>query len=368
MSVEKIVITGGPCAGKSTAMSKIQKELSLLGYKVIFIAESATELITGGITPWEYEDFQTILMKYQLDKEKVYEEAAKRSGKKTLIVCDRGALDNRAYMNDEQFNKVLKEIGTTEVELRDSYGAVFHLNTVAKGAVEYYTLDNNAARTETPEQAIELDDKIINAWTGHPHFRVIDNSTDFSTKIKRLIKEITSYLGEPISYEIERKYLIDMPNMPWLTRQPNVQKVDILQTYLNSDPSEEVRVRQRGITFRGNTYGDSSYIYTKTTKRKVTDLTRVEVEKRLSKDEYLNELMNADISKHQIRKERYCMTYKNNYLEIDIYPFWKDKAILEVELSSEEAIVELPDELKVIKEVTNDDYYKNASLASMTFN
>ena len=45
------------------------------------------------------------------------------------------------------------------------------------------------------------------------------------------------------------------------------------------------------------------------------------IEKRLSKDEYLSLLMNADITKQQIRKTRYCLIYKNQYFEIDIYPF-----------------------------------------------
>ncbi len=52
------------------------------------------------------------------------------------------------------------------------------------------------------------DTKLISCWTGHPHFRVIDNSTDFETKINRLIVEIKTFLGEPIPYETERKFLI----------------------------------------------------------------------------------------------------------------------------------------------------------------
>jgi nucleoside-triphosphatase THEP1 len=48
----KIVITGGPCAGKSTAMSRIQSEFSTRGYTVLFVPETATELITGGVAPW----------------------------------------------------------------------------------------------------------------------------------------------------------------------------------------------------------------------------------------------------------------------------------------------------------------------------
>lgn len=355
--VEKIVITGGPCAGKSTAMSRLQEELSQLGWKVLIIAESATELITSGLTPFEYPEFQTYLTKYQLEKEHIYEKAAESLGQKTLIVCDRGVIDNKAYMTQEHFDRVLKDLGTNEVELRDNYGAVFHLVTAAKGAEKFYTTANNQARYETAEEAVIADDKIIDAWTGHPHFRIIDNSTGFDEKIKRLLTEITSYLGEPEPYEIERKFLIEYPNLEWLESLPNVQKVEIIQTYLNSDNDDEVRVRQRGL--------DGNFIYTQTIKRKVTAIKRMEIEKRLSKDEYLSLLMNADTSRRQIRKTRYCMTYKNCYLELDIYPFWQDKAILEIELSSELTPVEIPPEIAVIKEVTNDLSYRNINLASL---
>ena len=355
MSIEKIVITGGPCAGKSTALSRIQKELTQLGYKVLFVSESATEFITNGLTPWEYRDFQHYLMRYQLMKESICEQAAKTSEQKTIIVCDRGALDNKAYMTDEEFNALLKEVNTSEVELRDNYGAVFHLVTAAKGAVEFYTTANNSARTETPEQAIDMDDKTIAAWTGHPHLRIIDNSTDFDEKIRRLIVEITSYLGEPEPFEIERKFLIEYPDVEWLKSLPNCQQVEIIQTYLRSDTDDEIRVRQRGL--------NGNFTYTKTIKRKVSDIKRVEIEKRLTKDEYLSLLMQADTTRHQIRKTRYCVSYDNCYLELDVYPFWNDKAILEIELAHEDDPISIPDNIKIIKEVTNDDSYKNASLA-----
>ena len=356
MSVEKIVITGGPCAGKSTALSKIQSELTQLGYKVLFVSESATEFITNGLTPWEYKNFQHYLMKYQLMKESICEKAAESSDQKTIIVCDRGALDSKAYMTPEEFESVLKELNTSEVELRDNYGAVFHLVTAAKGAVEFYTTANNSARTETPEQAAEADDKTVAAWTGHPHLRIIDNSTDFEEKIRRLLVEITSYLGEPEPFEIERKFLIEYPDVKWLESLPNCQKVEIIQTYLKSDnPDDEVRVRQRGL--------NGSFTYTKTTKRKISDIKRMELERRLTKDEYLALLMQADTSRHQIRKTRYCMSYDNCYLELDIYPFWDDKAILEIELAHEDDPISIPANIKVIKEVTDDESFKNANLA-----
>lgn len=359
MSITKIVITGGPCAGKTTAMSRIQNYFTEIGYNVLFVPETATELITGGVAPWtcgSNTDFQKCQILLQIEKEKIFEEAAKTMKKdKILIVCDRGILDNKAYMTEDEFNSVLSLLSNNEIELRDNYDAVFHLVTAAKGASEFYTTANNSARTETVEQAAELDDKLITAWTGHPHLRVIDNSVNFENKIRNLLSEISSFLGEPEPFEIERKFLIEYPDLEMLNSLDNCQRVEIIQTYLNSESNDEVRVRQRG--------ENGHYIYFKTTKRFVSDLKRIEIEKRLSKDEYLTLLMNADTSKRQIRKDRYCLTYKNQYFEIDIYPFWKDKAIAEIELREQDVEITFPDYIRVIKEVTDDQAYKNSALA-----
>lgn len=359
MEITKIVITGGPCAGKSTAMSWIQNAFTQMGYTVLFVPETATELITGGVAPWTCGtsgEFQKCQLRLQLDKEKVFEQAAKTMDtSKILIVCDRGALDNKAYMDGLEFAQMLEYFGTNVIELRDNYDAVFHLVTAAKGAEEFYTTANNSARTETVEEAAALDDKLISAWTGHPHLRVIDNSSNFENKMKRLIAEVSSFLGEPEPLEIERKFLIEYPDVKWLESMPNCQRIEIIQTYLKSDKDEEVRVRQRGF--------DGHYIYFQTTKRKVSDIKRVEIERRLSESEYLRLLMNADTTRRQIRKDRYCLTYKNQYFEIDVYPFWNDKAIAEIELSDENAEINFPKQIKIIKEVTDDENYKNAFLA-----
>ena len=360
MEITKIVITGGPCAGKSTAMSRIQEEFGELGFSVLFVPETATELITGGVAPWTcgtVAEYQICLLKLQLKKEKIFEEAARTmDAEKVLIVCDRGALDSKAYMEPQEFYEAAKAVDSNEVELRDNYDAVFHLVTAAKGAAEFYTTDNNSARTENIEQAIALDEKLISAWTGHPHLRVIDNSVTFEGKIKRLIAEIAAFLGEPEPYEIERKYLIEYPDIDWLEANPTCQRIEIIQTYLKSQSDDELRVRQRGI--------NGNYIYFQTIKRKVDDVKRVEIERRLSKEEYLELLMDVDTTKRPIRKTRYCLTYENQYFEIDVYPFWDDKAIVELELSDENAQITFPKQLKVIKEVTDDENYKNSFLAN----
>ena len=359
MDITKIVITGGPCAGKTTAMSWIRNEFMKRGYTVLFVPETATELITGGVTPWACSpgvEFQKCLALLQHEKEEIFTRAARTmKTEKVLIVCDRGMLDNKAYMSDLEFAEVMRELNSSEVEQRDQYDAVFHLVTAAKGAREAYTLANNKARTETPEQAAAIDDALIAAWTGHPHLRVIDNSVSFEKKLERLLAEIAAFLGEPEPCETERKYLIRFPDLARLEELPNCQKVEIIQTYLKSEPGRELRVRQRG--------SGGNYIYFQTEKRRLTDLKRVEVERRLTRDEYLRLLMEADPEAHPIRKTRYCLTENNLYYEIDIYPQWEKQAVMEIELRDEAQEVVFPKGIRVIREVTGDARYGNFAMA-----
>ena len=197
--ITKIVITGGPCAGKTTAMSRIQHHFRDLGYAVLFIPETATELITGGVAPWTCGtnlDYQKCQVDLQLEKERIFEKAARTmAAKRVLIVCDRGVMDNKVYMTDAEFAAVTASLKISRAQALARYDAVFHLETAAKGALEAYTTSNNAARTETPEQAAALDDRLVAAWAGHPHFRIVTNSGGFDEKMERLILEISAFLG-----------------------------------------------------------------------------------------------------------------------------------------------------------------------------
>ena len=357
--IRKIVITGGPCAGKSTAMSWIQNAFSQRGYRVLFVPETATELITGGVAPWtcgSNTEYQKCQVELQLTKERLFRQAAETmKDEKILIVCDRGVMDNKAYMSEEEFAEVLEALHGDEIEYRDSYDAVFHLVTAANGAAAFYSSANNAARYETVEQAIALDDRLLASWTGHRYLRVIDNSTDFEGKMRRLEAEIAGFLGEDHPYEMERKFLIRRPDTGWLEQHPLCHRVDIVQTYLLSEDGEEIRLRRRG--------ENGSYIYYETHKRAIDGMKRLSTEQRLSKSEYRRLLKNADPGRRPIHKSRYCLNYDSQYFEIDIFPFWEDQAILELELRDEKEEIRFPEQIQVIREVTDDPDYKNAALA-----
>ena len=70
--VLEFVITGGPCAGKTTGLSKIDEEISEKGWKVIIVPETATEVKVSGITPKEIpvDDFQRVIIERGINKEK----------------------------------------------------------------------------------------------------------------------------------------------------------------------------------------------------------------------------------------------------------------------------------------------------------
>lgn len=359
--IHSFVLTGGPSGGKTSGLSIIEQELGNRGYYVLVVPETATELIPTGIRPFgnslDNLDFQHVLLEKQLFKEELYRNTANLyiPSNNIVILHDRGIIDNKSYMTPSEFRTLLYQFGMNEVSARDRYDAVFHLVTAADGAEEFYTLENNVARTETPKQARQLDRKGIANWTGHPHLRVIDNSTDFKRKMSRLMNEVYSALGVPIPIEIERKYLVIKPDLKELSKYVDITVVDIVQTYLTSENGKERRIRQRG--------QDGNFSYYITEKQDASGIERPEIERKISEKEYLRYLSQVDYSLKPIVKKRICFVYRAQYFELDFFNFSNNYALMEIELTDKGNIVNLPDFINVIKEVTNDSMYRNHMLA-----
>lgn len=120
------------------------------------------------------------------------------NGKKTLILCDRGCLDSRAYVGPQLWSAILDETNWNVVNLAHKrYNAVIHMVTAADGAAEFYQNENNKTRYENVAQAVEIDRKIQESYTGHPDHRIIRNmfKKRFEYKINRMIEEISNIIG-----------------------------------------------------------------------------------------------------------------------------------------------------------------------------
>ena len=364
--IKKIVLTGGPCAGKTTALSWTVSNFEKLGWKVIVVNEVATQLIMSGIRPNDFVslyNFQKMILLKQLDDENRLEWAAQNTilppEQKILFVCDRGACDGRAYVPEKTFHSLLKEAGITLQQAFDRYDAVFHLVTAADGAEKYYSLVSNAARKETPREAILLDIATQEAWAGHKNFYVISNDgLTFKKKLQLLMAKIAEVLGESEPLETRRRFLINYPNEDYLGTDTSCRKVEILQTYLMSGRNEEVYVRQRGIN------GDFSF--TKVVKHDAGDPAHpIELESRLERDDYVKLLINADPDMTPIHKTRYCFLDQANhhYFEIDIFPEPRNYALLDVDVRDKLEKVTLPPWIEVVDEVTYDQRFSSREIA-----
>ncbi len=156
--------------------------------------------------------------------------------------------------------------------------------------------------------------------------------------------------------EIERKFLIRRPEEALLQAQPGAERIRIVQTYLEKDAhgaNRRVRLWEQG--------RECKYILTK--KTRVTEITRIEDEEEISEERYTQLLAQSDPKRRPIEKVRYRIPGNGHLYEIDLFPFWKKQAYLEIELKSEKQKIVFPTFVMVLREVTADAAYTNRALA-----
>jgi len=212
--VVSIVLTGGPCGGKSSALSRIKdligKKMSNVNYYTQ--QETATMLISNGASFPGFDSpqnftFQIALCKFMMHTHDAFLAIADSSEKRSVIICDRGVLDNGAYMPSEFFDHIKRLLGIDRPRLLDRYQGVIHLQTAAIGAEKFYTVQNNKARTEGIEAAAVLDNKTKSEWQkmDHPRHYIIDNvpGQSFDDKMLRVEAAVTEILNASLEEEME---------------------------------------------------------------------------------------------------------------------------------------------------------------------
>ena len=354
--IKKIVLTGGPCAGKTTALVKVIEHFSSRGYKVFTIPEVPTIFLQAGMDyltknqDWFYEGEKSTL-EIQLAFEDDFTRMAQTINGPVVIICDRGALDISAYLPTEMWEKITGLCNVTTQQLRDRYDAVLHLVSAADGAEQYYNTTSNEVRTEGIEKARLLDRKVIQAWTGHPHLRVINNHEDFNNKLHRVLKEISSVLGIPQPIVEERKYVVEL-----VGEIPHCIESEITQTYLVAEPGCEVRLRRRA--WQGKN------VYVHTTKKNLANGEELVTERQIRSNLYQSLLQQADPYRQEIQKTRKSFIWKGQYFELDNFqrPV-SGLMILETKGITEQEAVNFPPFIKVVKDVTGDAHYYNYNIA-----
>lgn len=360
-TIKRIVFTGGPCSGKTTFTSRAQQIFAERGYRVIIDHESATDLISGGISPatMGMYEFQKYVVDLQLKKEDLcYKAANEISGDKVLIFIDRGLNDDMAYVGEESFAEIIKDFNLKIEDINPRYDMVVHLVTSAKGKEEAYTLSNNAARYETIEEARFMDDMALKAWEKHPNRVIVGNETDFEDKMTKAIQTVFEYLGHSKPVERFNKYLIEVNDelLEKLSHEDNYSLSHIVQHYLLSDNGFERRIRRR------DRDGDVLYSYSEANYLSTNE--RIKVDRVLTERQYNDYQHQVDKSLNVTDKMRYAFINNDSFFKLDVFDFDTSKGILSTESGADDT-VKLPDYIKVIKDVTGDVNYKNYHLAKL---
>ena len=155
--------------------------------------------------------------------------------------------------------------------------------------------------------------------------------------------------------ELEKKFLIAYPDLGALAKYQPI-KYEIEQIYLLSEVGSH-RIRKRA------TAGECRWF--ETLKIRITGTKCHEYECKITEENYEKLRQQADPAKHPIIKDRYMFDYQGKTLELDVYPFWKDKAVLEIELNDENETYAIPPEITLLQDVSEDGRYKNNYLASV---
>ena len=354
--MKRIVLTGGPCAGKTTALVKIIEHFSSLGYKVFIIPEVPTLFSQAGMDyltdnyAFFYEGEKATL-EMQIALEEKFTRIAETIEEPTIIVCDRGTMDISAYMKPAMWQDITSALSTDSERLRTRYDAVLHLVSAADGAEQFYTTATNAERTEGLELARELDKKVISAWSEHPRLRVINNHENFDTKINRVLQEISNVLEIPQQVIEERKYIVRL-----IGDIPGAIESDIKQTYLTSEPRSEVRLRRR--TLNGIS------VNVRTTKKTLPTNEQVETERQIDNNLYESLMRQADPYRYSIHKIRKTFIWRGQFFELDTYlePI-SNLQILETKGIVDHEDVNFPPFLEVLEDITGKTEYYNYNLA-----
>jgi CYTH domain-containing protein/thymidylate kinase len=355
-----IVLTGGPCSGKSSSLAYLAEKLSDHGFMVFVIPETATLITNSGIDRRKMDKSKQVVMyeeailDMQLAFEETYQQTVTRifPERKKVILLDRGIMDIKAFVPDDDFEVMLKRKKLTEVKLRDRYNGVIHLVTAAEGALPFYTGENNLARIETPEEALIVDQKIRESWLGHPHFKIIDNSTDFEGKISRAFSAISHFLGLPAPLQIREKFLVKSVQYEKI---PAHQIIHIEQMYLYSkNKNEEIRIRKRG--------QNGAYLYFLSRK------TLIEEEELITEQEYVNLTKLIDPKTDAMGKERICFLWGNQYCELDSYKGKCEGIVIlkvePVETARDTVKIHVPPFIAVEGNITGDPKYNERSMAT----
>ena len=186
----RIVVTGGPGGGKTTAVDLFRREL---GEGVVVVPEAATMLFLGGFPrstePHARRSAQRAI--YQVQRN--LEDVQRALYPERILLCDRGTIDGAAYWPDDAPGFFASVQSDHEREL-SRYDGVIFFETAAVGGLRIE--GGNPTRIESTAAAVELDGRLRALWSAHPRFVVVPHHASFVKKIMAGLHELERMVAD----------------------------------------------------------------------------------------------------------------------------------------------------------------------------
>ncbi len=176
----RIVLTGGPGGGKTTAADLFRREL---GESVVLVPEAATMLFSGGFPRYDKPDAVRAAQRAIFFLQRGIEETQAAEYPGRILLCDRGTVDGAAYWpsDDGDDDEFFRTVDTSLDQELTRYDAVIFFETAAVGQISIE--GGNPTRVESLEQAVEVDKQLHRLWSRHPRFTFVPHNQSFFKKI-----------------------------------------------------------------------------------------------------------------------------------------------------------------------------------------
>lgn len=179
----RVVLTGGPGGGKTTAADLYRREI---GEDVVIVPEAATLLYLGGFPRGGENGVRRATQRAIYHVQLNLEDAQSAHYRSRVLLCDRGTIDGAVYWPGQPHD-FFEHLGTSIEKELSRYDAVIFFETAAVGGISIE--GGNPTRIESIEEALQLDYKLKQLWSQHPNFVFVPHDKSF-------IKKVNSGLGE----------------------------------------------------------------------------------------------------------------------------------------------------------------------------
>jgi len=185
----RIVLTGGPGGGKTTAADLMRREV---GNRIVIVPEAATMLFSGGFPRHQEMHAKRSAQNAIYHVQRNLEDVHSALYPDRILLCDRGTLDSSVYWPNDGNDDFFDLLDTTVEGELARYDAVIFFETAAVGNLSIE--GGNPTRTESLEEAIELDRRLQEVWGLHSNYNFIAHESSFLKKLQVAIAKLISFL------------------------------------------------------------------------------------------------------------------------------------------------------------------------------